>query len=370
MADIRINALATTAASTASDDFIAVDGSANGTRKLNAFSPTFGGNLTVSGTGTSTFGGILNVGGSFASPTSANTSLNLNTTTANWEIGRNATAGGFYIYGYGGAGYALKLADATGNATLAGNLTVSGTGTSDFSGNVRLANTKAIYGYTFAGATGSLISSSASDNLNVGQNNANWAALNLFGGTGNVDVYSGATGFVARFNTSGNLLLGTTTDGGQKLQVNGTAAISGGIVGTTTNDNAAAGIVGEYVSSTVGAGSAITLTTATAANLTNITLTPGDWDVVFVPHFWGAGGSVTGTQCVSSLSTTSATLDTTPDRLAQFPSVPTSSADLTVAIPATRFSVTSSTIIYGVVRSTFTVGTNKVYGVLSARRVR
>ena len=59
MADIRINALATTAASTASDDFVAVDGSANGTRKLNAYSPTFGGNatvggnLTVSGTGTS-----------------------------------------------------------------------------------------------------------------------------------------------------------------------------------------------------------------------------------------------------------------------------------------------------------------------------
>ena len=62
MADIRINALATTAASTASDDFIAVDGSANGTRKLNAYSPTFGGNLTVSGTGTSSVAGSLGVG--------------------------------------------------------------------------------------------------------------------------------------------------------------------------------------------------------------------------------------------------------------------------------------------------------------------
>lgn len=50
MADIRINALATTAASTASDDFVAVDGSANGTRKLNAYSPTFGGNLILGGT--------------------------------------------------------------------------------------------------------------------------------------------------------------------------------------------------------------------------------------------------------------------------------------------------------------------------------
>ena len=59
MADIRINSLSTTAASTASDDFVAVDGSANGTRKLNAYSPTFGGNLTVGGS--STFSGTLNV---------------------------------------------------------------------------------------------------------------------------------------------------------------------------------------------------------------------------------------------------------------------------------------------------------------------
>ena len=50
MADKRINALANTASSTASDDFIAVDGTTNGTRKLNAFSPTFGGNATVTGT--------------------------------------------------------------------------------------------------------------------------------------------------------------------------------------------------------------------------------------------------------------------------------------------------------------------------------
>jgi hypothetical protein len=54
MADIRINSLSTTASSTASDDFIAVDGTTNGTRKLNAYSPTFGGNLTANG-GNSSF---------------------------------------------------------------------------------------------------------------------------------------------------------------------------------------------------------------------------------------------------------------------------------------------------------------------------
>ena len=60
MADIRINALATTASSTASDDFLAVDGSANGTRKLSAYSPTFGGNLTVSGGQALTIGSSAN----------------------------------------------------------------------------------------------------------------------------------------------------------------------------------------------------------------------------------------------------------------------------------------------------------------------
>ena len=50
MADIRFKDLTTTASSTASDDFFAVDGTTNGTRKLNAFSPTFGGNATVTGT--------------------------------------------------------------------------------------------------------------------------------------------------------------------------------------------------------------------------------------------------------------------------------------------------------------------------------
>ena len=59
MADIRINSLPTTASASSSDDFLALDGATNGTRKLNAFSPTFGGNLTVSGTGTHSFSGMV-----------------------------------------------------------------------------------------------------------------------------------------------------------------------------------------------------------------------------------------------------------------------------------------------------------------------
>lgn len=72
MADKRINALTTTASSTASDDFFAVDGTTNGTRKLNAYSPSFGGNATV--TGTLTVNGAT---GSLGSSASAATSLKL-----------------------------------------------------------------------------------------------------------------------------------------------------------------------------------------------------------------------------------------------------------------------------------------------------
>jgi hypothetical protein len=54
---------------------------------------------------------------------------------------------------------------------------------------------------------------------------------------------------------------------------------SGGIVGTTTNDNAAAGKVGEYIVSNILSGSAIAFSSNVQKTLTNISLTAGDWDV-------------------------------------------------------------------------------------------
>jgi hypothetical protein len=61
MADIRIKDLTTTASTTAADDFFAADGATNGTRKLSAYSPTFGGNATVGGT--LTVSGVVQSGG-------------------------------------------------------------------------------------------------------------------------------------------------------------------------------------------------------------------------------------------------------------------------------------------------------------------
>ena len=152
MSDIRINALATTAASTASDDFIAVDGSANGTRKLSAYSPTFGGNLTVSGSGPSSISDRLNIasvsndnGASAATTnvrigraTSTRSTIVLDTsdttyTNRAWSITNLGATGTFLI---GRSGLDALTINNDGNATLAGNLTVAGTGTSSVAGNL------------------------------------------------------------------------------------------------------------------------------------------------------------------------------------------------------------------------------------------
>ena len=64
MADIRIKDLTTEAPTSLTGDFLPIDGG-TGTRKLSAYSPTFGGNatvggtLTVSGSGTTAIGGMV-----------------------------------------------------------------------------------------------------------------------------------------------------------------------------------------------------------------------------------------------------------------------------------------------------------------------
>jgi len=177
MADIRINALATTAASTASDDFVAVDGSANGTRKLNAYSPTFGGNVVATGTltvnsttdssskdtgaivtegglgveksatigGNLTTNGVLTVVGNVAniqSSSGVENYLRLNQVgTTAWDIRNIATSGALYISNSGSnwvtiaktTGATVFNGPVTAASTLAvsGNLTVNG-GTATF----------------------------------------------------------------------------------------------------------------------------------------------------------------------------------------------------------------------------------------------
>jgi len=193
MADIRINALATTASSTASDDFLAVDGSSQGTRKLNAFSPSFGGNatvggnLTVSGTGQSSVAGSFGVGTSSPStllevrgaPSNPDTNVfgQVRLTNNSTAYNANPRAGIYFSLRYNSGGA----------------LTAGGTSVQSYK-----ENTAEEFG------TGLLVTTQPN---------------------------GGAPAERFRITPSGNLLLGTTTDGGQKLQVSA-GAIGAGITPT------------------------------------------------------------------------------------------------------------------------------------------
>jgi len=144
------------------------------------------------------------------------------------------------------------------------------------------------------------------------------------------------------------------------------------IIGTPTNNDAPAGSIGEIISASVGSSSAISLTTSVAANVTSIGLTAGDWDVsAFVAFIPAVTTSVT--QYLSSVSTTSATLDATTPFAYSVNSQPAGvPAGLTEAFPVgpLRASLTGNTTYYIVARGTFTISTMTAYGAIQARRVR
>ena len=85
----------------------------------------------------------------------------------------------------------------------------------------------------------------------------------------------------------------------------------GHLPGEPSNGNAAAGEVGEFMSSNVTAGSAITLTSGTPSNVTFLDLTAGDWDVSGA-IVYAAQGSTAYTEIHQQISKNNATLETSP----------------------------------------------------------
>lgn len=145
----------------------------------------------------------------------------------------------------------------------------------------------------------------------------------------------------------------------------------GQIVGTNTNDAAAAGNVGEIISSSVESGSAVSLVTATAKTITSIALTPGDWDLQGVVHYdFGATTNVAGV--ISSISGTTDTYDLTADRCNSDPrsSTPSNLVPLSCPITRRRVSIAVNTTYYLVAWSNFGTSTCTAHGHISARRVR
>ena len=157
-------------------------------------------------------------------------------------------------------------------------------------------------------------------------------------------------------------------------KVDSTALYVGQAPGTATNDNASAGNLGEYLSSNVPVGSAVSLTTGTPANVTSLVLTAGDWDVsgnvAFTP-----GGTTTSTQQKVWISATSATLPTQPNAGGESWGAANPAAGMAAIILPVgpmRFQVPngSTTNVYLSAIAAFSVSTMTVNGFFRARRMR
>lgn len=145
-----------------------------------------------------------------------------------------------------------------------------------------------------------------------------------------------------------------------------------GIVGTTTDDDANAGSVGEYIEAAINVGAEVSLANGTAANVTSINLTAGDWDVWGNVFFTNAGGT-TMTYAIGALNTTSATLPTQPNSGAMCSwngSLVGSANTQILSAGARRLSLTSTTQVYLIAYAAFSGSTSSAGGFIGARRRR
>jgi hypothetical protein len=139
--------------------------------------------------------------------------------------------------------------------------------------------------------------------------------------------------------------------GSDRLSISTAGAVS--IQGTATNDDAAAGKVGEFVSSFWSVFSSPA--TTTFGDATSISLTAGDWDIE-VHAEMGINEVANVTRHILGLSTTSgnssATLTQGYNRLDAI--VPGANSNMALSIPRVRATISATTTYYVKVSSTYT----------------
>jgi hypothetical protein len=184
-----------------------------------------------------------------------------------------------------------------------------------------------------------------------GGNNVSGAfGLNVTAGEMN---YTAPLGGVHAFNVNGGIVATLSPSGAS-------------FTGTTTANNAAAGQVGEVITSSVLQAAGVTITTAVPVNVTSIALTAGDWDVQGTACVTAASGTFTSFNV--AISTVTAGF---PDASIITSLYAPSSAQLGGPAPLVRLSIASTTTVYLVTQATWTTGTTpRASGQIYARRRR
>lgn len=215
-------------------------------------------------------------------------------------------------------------------------------------------------GIAVAGAQRGLFSSSGLTLANGTILTPGGVPISLSSGNGNVNPASDVS---TTFGTGSFRWLQVNTP-----SVINTAGVT--VTGTNTNNSAAVGDYGEFITATA-APAAVALTTNTSANVTSVSLTAGDWDCAGAVNFtYGATTSITN--LAGGASQVSATLPTQDNRFdsATAAQVPTAGAIGTYPIPMARQLLAGTTTIFLVAQGTFTVSTLAAGGTLRCRRMR
>ena len=241
--------------------------------------------------------------------------------------------------------------------TVNGNTVTAGTGVLTLAAGKTLTANNSL---TFAGTDATTITFQATDTY-VGRATTDTLT--------NKTLDTAGTGNVLKIN--GTQLTSNTGTTAVNVLQQGPTINQANLVGTTTNDNAAAGSVGEYVESVIVTGSAVSLVTGTAKNVTTILLTAGDWDVDTSAYFNSTGTTVVTGITLSINPTTDNTLDLTAGRWGQLLiNNPAGPPTINTSVPPYRLSLSGTTTIRMVVQGTFSASTLAAWGIIRARRVR
>lgn len=152
-----------------------------------------------------------------------------------------------------------------------------------------------------------------------------------------------------------------------------TSATGSSITGTTTNDAAAAGIIGEEINAIQSTYTNFT-TTAAYQNITSIALTAGDWDLsAFFTYSSNSATITAASNAIFVISTTTASAAGAAEGL-NIGYIPQAALLTTSKFSDTvtpyRVSLSGTTTYYLNAQATFTVGNPQFVGSIRARRIR